>query len=76
MRLLNKRYPEQAPWVMVLEGEASGEWNRLVRGNHYSVSTAEQAKEILTLLADVPQTHLTPDEWWATEPNKDAGAER
>jgi len=28
----------------------------------------EQAEEIFHLLADIPQTYPTPEEWWATEP--------
>jgi len=69
--ILSERYPEQAPWVAVPGGEASGEWNRLVRGNNYSVPSEDQAEEIFDLLADIPQTYPTPEEWWATEPREE-----
>jgi len=67
-RILGDRYPEQAPWVPIPGGEASGEWSLLVAGNNYDVPTDEQAEEIFHLLADIPQTYPTPEEWWATEP--------
>jgi len=64
--ILGDRYPEQAPWVPIPGGEASGEWSRLVAGNNYDVPTDEQAEEIFNLLADIPQTYPTPEEWWVS----------
>jgi len=69
--ILNDRYPEQAPWVPIPGGEASGEWNRLVSGNNYDVPTDEQAEEIFNLLVDIPQTYPTPDEWWVATADED-----
>jgi len=63
-RMLDQRYPDQAPWVPVPGGEANGEWNRLVNGNNYDVPTDKQAEEIFNLLADIPQQYSLPDECW------------
>jgi len=69
--ILNDRYPKQAPWVPVAGGPANDEWNRLVNGNNYDVPSEDQAEEIFDLLADIPQTYPTPEEWWATEPREE-----
>jgi hypothetical protein len=63
--ILCERYPEQAPWVPIPGGEASGEWNRLVAGNGYVVPTASQAEDISDLLTRIPQDFPTPEHWWA-----------
>jgi len=65
--ILDHRYPNQAPWVPISGGEVNGEWNRLVRGNNYSLPTEEQAEEIFNLLAEIPQMYSTPEHWWVSE---------
>jgi len=70
-RIMGERYPEQARWVAVPGGEASGEWNRLVNGNHYGVPSDKQVKEIFGLLVSIPQTYSTPEEWWVATAGED-----
>jgi len=63
-RILDDRFPEQAPWTPVPGGQANGEWNRLVNGNDYATPADEQSEVIDAILTSLAQDEVTPDSWW------------
>lgn len=61
---MEDRFPDAGPFRAIPGGEASGEWNTLVRGNAWSLLTAEQeeAADALIESAVCGEDFWLPDE--------------